>query len=118
MKAPEPTAPQAERAATPANVSPGVAALLRGANHSPKTSDAPPDSTEEPHPLVRPSGKRLLRVSLVVADVLLVALAVFLVSTRQRPLGLGGIALCTGAIITGAWLACLALWLGEPPKKL
>jgi len=48
---------------------------------------------------------------LILADVLLVGLAVFLVRQLPRPLGLGGIALCVAAMVIGGWLACVALWL-------
>jgi hypothetical protein len=112
MKEPKTVAPSAERAASPASAPAGMDILLRGGNPSPGT-DARPNSTIEPHPLVRKSGKRLLRISLVFADLLLVALVLLVVNRAPHPLGLGGTVLCAGAIVIGAWLACLALWLGD-----
>ncbi len=112
MKEPKTTAPSAQPAAS-AGTPQGIAGLLRGAGSSPKSGDAQPESKLELYPLHRQSGRRLLRISLVVADVLLVGLAVFLVRQMPRPLGFGGIVLCAAAMVIGAWLACLALWLDK-----
>lgn len=52
--------------------------------------------------------KRLLRISLVLADLVLCVLAVRVV--RHGPVGFLAIALCAVAVGLGAWLTWLALW--------
>lgn len=55
--------------------------------------------------------KKLLKASLIFADCLLFSLAVWLVFGEGGPGG--AIRICLGvlAIGTGAWLACVAVWL-------
>jgi hypothetical protein len=54
-------------------------------------------------------SKRLLRGSLVVADLLLVGLAARLAVEAHGHLGIAEVALCVVAVGMGAWLACLAV---------
>jgi hypothetical protein len=58
-----------------------------------------------------PAGKRLIRGSLVLADITLVGLVVAYVVTTRHHFGLLETAVCVLAMGLGAWLACLALWL-------
>ena len=113
MKEPKTSAPSGQPAASLTGNSQGITKLLRGAGPSQTPGDSQPDPQLDLYPLHRQSGRRLLRISLVLADILLVGLAVFLVQQMPRPLGFGGIALCVGAMVIGAWLACLALWLDQ-----
>ena len=51
-----------------------------------------------------------LRISLVIADVVLLALAARMVMKNPGRLGIVEVALCVLAIGLGAWLTCMALW--------
>ena len=96
----------------PANLSPGMATLLRGNQSDPRTGTEPePKPAEEPK---QPPGHRygLFRLSLILADLLLVALAACL-AWRKGSFGFFEIALCILALALGAWLTCLALWFGK-----
>ena len=61
-------------------------------------------------PVFRGAVRGTLRASLVIADVLLLALAAAVVTKTPGRLGLVEVLLCTVAIGLGAWLTCLALW--------
>jgi hypothetical protein len=106
----EPSTPSGGSAAQPAKLSPGMATLLRlgDENHEPET----PGSVFSETPRTEPKRlKVLLRISLVLADALLVFLAVRLVVLAHGPLDFLGVALCVAAVIAGAWLSCLAFLL-------
>ncbi len=81
----------------------GLALLLRGRNGN--------GSVHPEHPPVPKRQRVLLKSTLVFADVLLVALAGWLVFGPNQHIGLFQIALAVVALATGAWLACVALWL-------
>lgn len=86
------------------NLSPGMAALMRGsAAGQPDGKAAGQRPARFPGP-----GLRLIQVSLVLADLLLVALAASLVVKGGGPLGFVGAALCVLAMALGAWLFWLA----------
>ena len=84
------------------NLSPGMAALMRG-----RGPGQPTGNEEAKRPAVSP-GLKLVRVSLVLADLLLVALAARLAIKGGGPLGFIGAALCVLAVGLGAWLFWLA----------
>ena len=92
----------------PKSSSPGMTTLLRGANGSPNEESA---QTETPSPTAgNPRGKRLLQISLIVADVVLLALAARLVFKSEGHFGFLEVTLCILAFGLGAWLSCLAFW--------
>jgi hypothetical protein len=115
MKEANPSSPPADSApsAKPANISPGMAALLRGE----KEPTAEDNHAAEPH---KPSpGRAMLKVSLMLADFLLVLLAGCL-ALRKGSFGFLEISLCVVALVLGAWLTCLAIWVGknqDEPKR-
>ncbi len=88
-----------------------MATLLRGTQPEadPNVKPAPnigPPTTDLPDRRT----PRTLRVSLVIADVLLMALVIRLVTKTPGRLGLIEVALCIIALGLGAWLTCLAIW--------
>jgi len=105
-KEPRTPAPAPAAAEGPAlkadNLSPGMAALVRGGGAVQSEGEAAP-----PRP-VPSRGLKLIQVSLLLADILLVALAVRLVVKADGPLGFMGAALCVFAMALGAWLFWLA----------
>jgi hypothetical protein len=121
MKGLQAASSSAEHAASSARLSPGMAKLLRGDNGAPGHSQRPGSTTEAASPvghgpdvptassaLLHRRRKRLLRASLLLADLVLFVMAAR--GMRHRPVGVGGIALCVLAVALGAWLTCLALW--------
>jgi hypothetical protein len=84
------------------NLSPGMAALVRG------NGAAQSEGEGEPRRPVPSRGLKLIQVSLLLADLLLVALAVRLVVKADSSLGFVGVALCVFAMALGAWLFWLA----------
>ncbi len=107
-KAPAP-APAPEPAGQPPKLSPGIATLLRTGNGAAKNETLSPVQPCVASPRLS-TFRRLLRVSLVLADVLLLCLAVRMVLSAQGPIPLWGLVLCIVAFALGAWLSCLALW--------
>jgi len=100
---PAPAPPAAEGPGLKAdNLSPGMAALMRGGG------TAQSDGKAEPQRPVPSHSLKLIQVSLLLADVLLVALAVRMVVKAGGPLGFTGAALCVLAMALGAWLFWLA----------
>lgn len=106
MKETKISPPSTEAAPQPASLSAGMATLLRG---KPPQDESVPKSP--PAEVGRARHKRLLQVSLVMADVMLLGVILrFLLQTHQ-PLGFSGLSLGLLALTLGAWLSCLALWL-------
>jgi hypothetical protein len=126
MKAAKPP-PAEDPASQPPTLSPGMAALLRRGNapskppahrHTEADSGEKSGASQTPDILPADAGtpaasghKRVLRASLIVADVLLVGLAARMVFKSGGHFGFIETALCVVALLIGAWLACLALWL-------
>lgn len=108
VKAPSPSG---ETASQPPSLSPGMATLLSGGNGADKPSSSAAPAAQEPLPPAPLRGKRLLQTSLFLADLLLLGLTMWLIFKTQGPFGFIGTALCVVAVILGAWLSCLALWL-------
>lgn len=97
-----------EPGARPAKLSPGMATLLRAGNGNGKEQIA----AEEPERArVHRSQIRVLRYSLLLADALLVVLALTLALRSKGGIGACEMLFCACALVLGAWLACLALWL-------
>jgi len=92
-------------------LSPGMATLLKAGNGGPKPEEkAATDTEANAPPQESKDRKKLVRLSLVVADVLLVFLAARLVFKSGGHFGAVEILLCAAALGLGAWLSCLALW--------
>jgi len=112
MKEAKTSSASSEPATEPASVSPGLATLLRRSNgegRTPESGPAPgPEPATPPLPFRR---RRLLQASLLLADVLLLALAMLCIFKGRAPFGFIGIVLCVIAVALGAWLSCLAFWL-------
>ncbi len=104
----------------PSKVSPGMATLLQGrkkeANggaeqqpqegtpRSPETDQQPVESAQSSQPY-----RKFLRISLFVADGLLLLLAARVAFKSGGSFGFPETALCAGALAMGAWLAVVAL---------
>jgi hypothetical protein len=121
----QPSAEPVEQGGNRASHSPGLAALLHGPNApADASSQAKPESPQPaaesapslcgPTPL-RLRRKRLFQASLVLGDVVLLGLAAGLFFNTSSHLGCLGAALCVAAVLMGAWLTCLALWLEHEP---
>jgi len=99
-----------EGPAQKAEVTPGMAALLRGGNgaaREPQNGDKP---AEESRAATR--RKRLLiQASLFAADLVVVGLVARLAFVSHGQFGVIEVALSVLALAIGAWLSCLALWL-------
>ena len=106
-----PPTPSAPPAGQPSALTPGMAALLRD-NAAPVSGPArlqPGSETANPPPELR-FEKWMLRGSLLLADVLLLGLAAWLIVRGGHPLSWVQVALCVLAVAMGAWLTFLGLW--------
>lgn len=92
----------------PAKLSPGMATLLHGPIDNEPDGAPQPSDTEAKRAWL--PYKRLIQVSLVLADLMFLALTVRWLLQNQ-PLGFGGIALGFLALVLGAWLSSLAFWM-------
>jgi hypothetical protein len=95
-----------------AEVTPGMAALLRGGNGAPKEpqNGDKPEQSEESRAATR--RKRLvIQASLFAADMLVIGLVARLAFVSHGRFGSIEITLSIAALAIGAWLSCLALWL-------
>jgi hypothetical protein len=79
---------------------------LTGTGTKPEAPKEPRASTAGLH-----RGKRLLKGSLILADLLLLGLVIYLVFRSHGTFGFVEISLCVIAVMMGSWLTCLALWL-------
>jgi hypothetical protein len=94
-----------------AQVTPGMAALLRGGNGEIKASSQP-DEADDPAKTQAAARKgKMVQTSLVLADLLLMALVARLAFVSHGRFGMVEVFLCGLALAVGAWLSCLALWL-------
>jgi len=94
-----------------AEVTAGMAALIRGGNgeaKEPKPADKSP--AEECRPARRRS-RILIQASLFVADLLVIGLVARLALVSHGRFGVIEVVLSILALTVGAWLSCLALWL-------
>ena len=91
-------------------LSPGMATLLKAGNGGSKPEEkARSDEAANVQPTTTKEWKKRVRLSLVLADVLLVFLAAWLVFKSGGRFGAVEILLCLAALGLGAWLSCLAL---------
>jgi hypothetical protein len=94
----------------------GVATLLRGVKDPVKPSLSIVQPLAKPQPrggeAARGQSRSNLpmRISLVLADVVMIGLVAHIAFYRTEPLGWLELTLCIIAMVLGAWLACLALW--------
>lgn len=102
MKEP-PVSPRTESPSDkPAQVTPGMAALLRGGN----------GEAEEPAKAQAAArNRKMVQASLVVTDLLLIGLVARLAFISEGRFGFVEVCLCILALAIGAWLSCLALWM-------
>ena len=105
--------------ATPENgsetpqVTPGMAALLRGGNGGPK-GQKPSETLDKKDGENAAAGHRkrkVIQASMMVADLLLVLLVMRLALVSGGRFGFFEVTLCILALGIGAWLSCLALWM-------
>ena len=110
MKEPSQPALAEKGALQPVSITPGVASLLRVGNGAsrPEPKPAPPSILS---PLEPQFAKRLVQVSLVAGDLLLLALVAWFWFGTGGNLSALQVLLCAIGILLGAWLSCLALWL-------
>lgn len=92
-------------------LSPGMATLLKAGNGGAKPE---PATQTEPKPDADPAQakdwKKIVKPSLVLADILLLFLAARLVFRSGGHFGVVEILLCVAGVGLGAWLSCLAIW--------
>ncbi len=102
-------APAPASSSPPANLSPGVASLLRRPNgHAALPSQLTP-AAPAAHGAAKPY-RNLIRASLVVADVFLLGLALWLIFRPGSTHSFWEILLAGAAVLLGAWLSLLAFW--------
>jgi hypothetical protein len=105
------TAASAESGQEGPSLSPGMATLLKAGNGGPKPQErSPTEPALEESARSGARDRRSLRISLVLADLLLVGLAASLVFKSGGHFGFIETLLCVAALALGAWLSCLALW--------
>ena len=102
--------PEQRSASKPVNISPGVGALLRGANGFKKSQNESQTGETLPIRQALPQ-KRLIQAALIGGDLLLLGLAARLAWKAGGPLDMSDLMLCLIALILGAALSCLAFWL-------
>lgn len=106
MQEANPAPPRSDDASKPANLSPGMATLFKGANGNEQTraGQEPAEATQ--------AGSRnwRWRAPLLLADALLIGFGVRLALKSREPLDFTGVGLCVLAFGLGAWLMCLAIW--------
>jgi len=113
MKEANPSSPPKDSSvpAQPANISPGMAALLRQESEVAKSGEPKQEPALHDDKAAAAQNRAVLKTSLVVADVLLVLLAACL-ALRKGSFGFLEISLCVIALALGAWLTCLAIMWG------
>ena len=103
-----------EPAPGPASLTPGMASLLRRETSAPEVEDPAPSGAESGwQRILRP-----LQASLVGADLVLVCLTLWSACHVRGRLGMLGTVLAVAALLCGAWLSCLALWLEDPQNSM
>lgn len=111
MKEP-PASPRPETPSDkPAQVTPGMAALLRGGNGDARAHSQTGEADDPVKTRAAARKRKLIQVSLIVADLLLIGLVARLAFVSHGGFGFVEVSLCVVALTIGAWLSCLALWL-------
>ena len=103
-----PKTPESEQESLP--LSPGMATLLKAGNGGAKKDQTAPTEAKQDSKAETKDWKKLAKLSLVLADVLLLFLAARLVFRSGGHFGVVEIVLCVAAVGLGAWLSCLAIW--------
>jgi hypothetical protein len=108
-----PVSASSENPSEKPQVTPGMAALLRGGNGDSKQEKMPDQSSPiDSEALAAATRKRtLIQVSLFIADLVVLGLVMRLAFISHGHFGFFEITLCILALAIGAWLSCLALWL-------
>jgi hypothetical protein len=106
-----PASPVSETPAQKAEVSPGMAALLRGGNGAAKETQNGYHSKQPEESRAATRRRLLIQASLFAADLLVLGLVARLAFVSHGRFGLTEITLSIAALAIGAWLSCLALWL-------
>jgi hypothetical protein len=96
-----------ENSSQKVQVTPGMAALLRGGNGEGNE----PESVVGEDRTGRARKRILIQASLFVADLLVIGLVARLTFVSHGQFGLFEVTLSILALTIGAWLSCLALWL-------
>lgn len=95
-----------------AEVTPGMAALLRGGNGAPKEPQNGDKAEQAEESRAATRRKRLvIQASLFVADLVVIGLVARLAFVSHGQFGLIEVVLSILALAIGAWLSCLAVWL-------
>jgi hypothetical protein len=94
-----------------AQVTPGMAALLRGGNGESKEKPAADQPVSDAERLAAARKKKLVQASMFIADLLLMALIARLAFVSHGHFGFFEVTLCVLALAIGAWLSCLAIWM-------
>jgi len=89
-----------------------MATLLRGGNGT-QRSNGQSEAQQAPKEAARFPGKRALQLSLIAADIVLCALVGRLAFTSHHHLSSTDLLFCMLALVAGAWLSCVALWLED-----
>jgi hypothetical protein len=88
-----------------------MATLLKAGNGGEKGDQATPtEPDQDSDPAEAKDWKKIVKPSLIVADILLLFLAARLVFRSGGHFGAVEILLCVAAVGLGAWLSCLAIW--------
>jgi hypothetical protein len=107
--------PKADSAPKTPVMSPGVATLFqggKGANpEKPSGTGRPAEQTESGLGPPTPRISRMVKVSLVAGDVAILCLVAWLLLGSGKPLTSIEILISVLAVVLGAWLTCLALFL-------
>lgn len=119
-----PSDPKAAPTSKTPGMTPGVAALFKVGEAKPHRESHEPSATAEPpdtaihrkiHPPSHNPGlagrRRLVKVSLIAADISIVGLVAWLLLGSSKPLTNLEILISVLAMVFGAWLTCLALFL-------
>ena len=102
-----PASPGSEKPSEKPQVTPGMAALLRGGNGEQSSTD----NSQAAKNLSAARKRKLIQASMFVADLLLILLVARLALFSHGHFGFFEVTLCVVAVAIGAWLSCLALWI-------
>jgi hypothetical protein len=106
--------PPAALAPKTPEMTPGVATLFQGAKACPPrqpNSDNPPQFIQPNASGGRSRIGKTVKVSLVAGDLAILGLVAWLLLGSGKPLTTTEILICVLAVVLGAWLTCLALYL-------
>lgn len=93
---------------------PGIAAANQAVLSTPQDSPSASSRIRDPLDPDELATRRLYQASLLLADLVLLSLATWLVVSSEKPLGVLEVAGTVLVFLLGAWLACLAFWMEQP----